>query len=43
MLQGRNDAFVRICAQERIHQRGEARLLRVFPRIHLQSFIHLLQ
>jgi len=33
------DAFIRVCAQERLHQRGEARLLRFFPLFHLQGFI----
>ncbi len=35
--------FVRACAQECFYQRREARLLRFFPRIHLQSLIHLWQ
>lgn len=37
------DAFVRVRAQERLHQRGEAGLFRFFPRLHLQSFVHLRQ
>lgn len=37
------NAFVRICAQEPLHQRGEAGLLRFFPRLHLQGFIHFWQ
>lgn len=33
------NAFVRICTQKFLHQRGEARLLRLFPHFHLQGFI----
>lgn len=37
------NAFVGICAQKFLHQRGEARLLWFFPRFHLQGVIHLRQ
>lgn len=37
------NTFVRIRAQKFLHQRGEAGLLRFFPRLHLQSLIHLRQ
>lgn len=37
------NAFVRIRAQKFPHQRGEAGLLRFFPRLHLQGFIDLRQ
>lgn len=37
------DASVRIRAQERLHQRGEARLFRFFPRLHLQGIVYLRQ
>lgn len=37
------EAFVRIRAQKFLHQRGEARLLRLFPHFHLQGLIHLRQ
>ena len=33
------NAFVQICAQKYLHQRGESRLLRLFPRFHLQGVI----
>ena len=33
------DAFVRVCAQKCLHQRGEARLFWFFPHLHLQGFI----
>lgn len=34
------DTLVRIRAQEALHQHGKSRLLRFFPRLHLQGFIH---
>ncbi len=37
------NAFVGIRAQKFLHQRGEARLLRLFPRFHLQGFVHFRQ
>lgn len=34
------DTFVRIRTQEALHQHREPRLIRFFPRLHLQGFIH---
>lgn len=34
------DPLIRIRAHEALHQHGESRLLRLFPRLHLQGFIH---